>query len=209
MEVGDWFQGARRAWRIAGAVRTAVDEALRPIKEHRATPGRAPKTKRHLLRSWPNSPATPIPWCATMWGATHARLQTRSGAWLPRHLPVRSATVRSPVGRPGRLSPRTRRCRSTCSVVLARDEEAYVRAAVAGNDSTTPDERVQLASDTDDLVRMTVAAHPNKNLGVLIQLAQNADPGSETARSLIDNPNCPEEIRAALAVHAPRLSARA
>jgi hypothetical protein len=87
---------------------------------------------------------------------------------------------------------------SDLRVVLGGDDEAYVRAAVAGNDSTTPDELVQLASDTDELVRMTVGANPNTPVGVLIQFGQTDDLSTDMAHSLIDNPNCPEEIRARL-----------
>jgi len=78
---------------------------------------------------------------------------------------------------------------------LAADEHPYVRAGVAANDSTPPDELVRLAYDSDDLVRMTVAAHPNTPVATLARLAEDADPTSGTARSLMDNPNCPGELR--------------
>ena len=197
MEVGDWFQGARRAWRIAGAVRTAVDEARRQTQERRALWARA------------EDEATPPEELAELAGHADPMVRNNVGR-NPRTPPdtLRRLVAEAPPGpiRDGEIASWTTRAAVAANpsvpldlrVVLARDEEAYVRAAVAGNDSTTPDELVQLASDTDDLVRMTVAAHPNTPVGVLIQLAQNADPGSETARSLIDNPNCPEEIRARL-----------
>ncbi len=199
MEVGDWFQGARRAWRIAGAVRTAVDEARRQTQERR----------RALLRARAEDEATPPEELAELAGHADPMVRNNVGR-NPRTPPdtLRRLVAEAPPGpiRDGEIASWTTRAAVAANpsvpldlrVVLARDEEAYVRAAVAGNDSTTPDELVQLASDTDDLVRMTVAAHPNTPVGVLIQLAQNADPGSETARSLIDNPNCPEEIRARL-----------
>ena len=195
LEVGDWFQGARRAWRVANAVRGAVEDVRRSSQERRKLWARA------------EDEATPPEELAEL--ADHADHMVRAHVGRNPHTPpdaLRRLVAEAPPGPVGNgeLPSWTMRAAvaanpsvpSDLRTVLAGDEEAFVRAAAAGNDSTTPDELVQLASDTDEFVRVTVAAHPNTPVSVLVQFAQAKNVSSEMARSLIDNPNCPEKVRA-------------
>ena len=160
LEVGDWLQGVRRAWRVASAVRSAVDDARQQSQERRKLWARA------------EDEATPPEELAELAG--HADPMVRANAGRNPHTPqdaLRRLVAEAPPGpiRDREIASWMTRAAvaanpsvpSDLRAVLAGDEEAYVRIAVAGNDSTTPDELVQLASDTDELVRMTVAANPN------------------------------------------------
>jgi hypothetical protein len=197
LEVGDWFEGARRAWRVANAFRTAVDDARRQNRE------------RHILWSRSQDEATPPEQLAELAG--HSDPMVRANVGRNPHTPqdaLRRLVDEAPPGRvrDGEIATWTTRAAVAANpsvpadlrAALAGDEEAYVRGAVAGNNATTPDELVQLATDTDELVRMTVAANSNTPVGVLVQFAETADLDREMALSLIDNPNCPEEARARL-----------
>jgi len=194
VEVGDWLRGARRVWRVAGAVRTAVDEARQRSEERRALWARA------------EDEDTPPEELAELAGNADPPVRNNVGR-NPKTPPgaLRHLVAEAPPGpvRNGQLGTWTTRAAVACNpslppdlrATLAADEHPYVRAGVAANDSTPPDELVRLAYDSDDLVRMTVAAHPNTPVDTLARLAEDADPTSGTARSLVDNPNCPGELR--------------